>query len=226
MLRYVQMELSAGKLPDGKAFISEAPLLARRAPQVLVSEDHTYGMGLMVLSRYGVPVVHHGGDLFGYHSDMFWIPEAQVGGVILTNSDPGSILRGPLVRRLLEVLYDGEPEAEEDVTAAITRYKQAIAVERKRLVAPAEDAATAKLAAHYHDKSLGDISVSKKGKETVFDFGEWSSPMASRKNDDGTWTLVTTRASVRGFEFTVGERAGKRTLVARDAQHEYVFVEK
>lgn len=40
---------------------------------------------------------------------MFWIPEAGVGGVILTNGDPGVMLRGPFVQRLLEVLYDGEP---------------------------------------------------------------------------------------------------------------------
>ena len=48
MLKYVQMELAAGKLPDGKTFISEAALMARREPQVMIGEDHTYGMGLMV----------------------------------------------------------------------------------------------------------------------------------------------------------------------------------
>ena len=26
-----------------------------------------------------------------------------------------------------------------------------------------------------------------------------------------------------GFEFVVGEKDGKRTLIVRDAQHEYVF---
>jgi len=149
MLHYVRMELDKGKLPDGKTFVSETALMARRAPQVMIGEDHTYGMGLMVNKRWGVPVVHHGGDLSGYHSDMFWIPDAQVGGVILTNGDTGGMLRGPFVRRLLEVLYDGESEAEEDITTGVKRYKEAIAVERKRLVVPPEESVVGKLAARY-----------------------------------------------------------------------------
>ena len=34
MLKYVSMELAGGVLPDGTRYISEAALLARRAPQV------------------------------------------------------------------------------------------------------------------------------------------------------------------------------------------------
>ncbi|MDB4965631.1 MAG: hypothetical protein JWN44_1320 [Myxococcales bacterium] len=226
LTRYVQMELANGKLPDGKTLISEAALMQRREPQVLVGEDHTYGMGLMVNKRWGVPIVHHGGDLVGYHSDMFWIPEAGVGGVILTNADPGVMLRGPFVRRLLEVLYDGEQEAEEDVMTAIARHKESMKTERKRLVTPAEDAATNKLAAHYTNASLGEIAVSKRGKDTVLDFGEWKSAVASRKNDDGTYSLITVEPGTDGFEFVVSEKDGKHVLTTRDAQHEYGFVEK
>jgi CubicO group peptidase (beta-lactamase class C family) len=226
MLRYVSMELAGGKLPGGKTFIAEAPLMARRAPQVIIGEDHTYGMGLMVNKRWGVEVVHHGGDLSGYHSDMFWIPEAGVGGVILTNGDQGAFLRGPLVRRLLEVLYDGESEAEEDVMTSIARFKDSIAVERKRLIVPAEEDAVGKLAAHYKEKSLGEIAVSKRGKDTIVDFGEWKSAVASRKNDDGTYSLLTIDPGLDGIELVVAERDGKRALVTRDAQHEYVFIEQ
>ena len=226
MLKYVSMELANGKLPGGKSFISADALLARRSPQVLIAEDHTYGMGLMVNKRWGVELVHHGGDLVGYHSDMFWIPEAGVGGVILTNADPGAMLRGPFERKLLEVLYDGEPEADEDVMTAIKRNKEAIVVERKRLVVPPEEAAVAKLAARYHNDSLGDVAVSRRGKDTIFDAGEFKSTVASRHNDDGTWSLFPIDPGVGGLEFVVGEKDGKRTLTTRDAQHEYVFVEQ
>jgi hypothetical protein len=170
--------------------------------------------------------VHHGGDLSGYHSDMFWIPDAQVGGVILTNADPGAMLRGALIRRLLEVLYDGESEAEEDVTTGIARYKEAVAVERKRLVVPPEESVVGKLSARYREKSLGEIAVSKKGKDTFVDFGEWKSSVATRKNDDGTYSIFTIDPGLAGIELVVGEKDGKRTLTTRDAQHEYVFVEQ
>jgi hypothetical protein len=58
----------------------------------------------------------------------------------------------------------------------------------------------------------------------VFDFGEWRSEVASRKNPDGTVSFLTTVPGAIGFEFVVGTGAG-RTLVVRDAQHEYVFTE-
>jgi hypothetical protein len=157
---------------------------------------------------------------------MFWLPEAGVGGVILTNSDSGVLLRGPFIRRLVEVLYDGEPEAEEDVASAIKRYKDALAVERKRLVVPADPAVAAKLAGQYHSEGLGDVAVIKKGADVSIDVGEWRSPVATRKNDDGTVSLITIDPALMGFELVVGEKDGKRTLTVRDAQHEYVFAER
>ena len=48
-------------------YIDKAPLLERRAPQVTIGKDETYGMGLMVNTKYGTPVVHHGGDLVERH---------------------------------------------------------------------------------------------------------------------------------------------------------------
>ena len=95
-------------LPDGKRYIPEAALLARRAPQVSIGKDATYGMGLEVDTTYGVPVVHHGGSMIGYNSDMMWLPEHGVGAVILTNSDPAARSCGPFRRKLLEVLFDGK----------------------------------------------------------------------------------------------------------------------
>jgi hypothetical protein len=107
MLAYVSMELAGGKLVDGSRLLSEKNLIERRAAQVAVSEGVTYGMGLMVDTVYGMPVVHHGGDLIGFHSDMMWLPEQQVGAVILTNGDPGWLIRSVFRRKLLEVLFDG-----------------------------------------------------------------------------------------------------------------------
>ena len=125
LARYVEMELAKGMLPNGKRLVSQENLLARYKPNVIVGEDATYGMALMVETRYGIPVVHHGGDLAGYHSDMIWLPEHGVGAVILTNADSGVLIRGPLLRRLLEVLFDGKPEAEETLKVAAAQRKAA-----------------------------------------------------------------------------------------------------
>jgi CubicO group peptidase (beta-lactamase class C family) len=225
LAKYVEMELAKGRLPDGKRLVSEENLLARYTPQVAVSDAVTYGMALMVDTKYGIQVVHHGGDMAGYHSDMMWLPEYGVGAVILTNSDSGVNLRGPLLRKLLEMLFDGKPEADAALEVAAAQRKAEIAKDRERLVVPADPAAVAKLAPRYANAALGAVDVVRKKGATMFDVGEWRSAVASRHNDDGTTSFITIDPTLAGFEFVVADSAGVHRLVTRDAQHEYLFTE-
>jgi CubicO group peptidase (beta-lactamase class C family) len=94
--KYLQMELALGVLADGTRLVSQESLVERRKEQVPVGEDTVYGMGLVIDTRNGIPVVHHGGNLFGYKSDMVFLPDHGVGAVILTNSDTGAYLTGLL----------------------------------------------------------------------------------------------------------------------------------
>ena len=226
LVRYVQLEMDKGKLPDSKQLVSAENLLARRAPQIALGEDATYGMGLEVSHKYGVPVVSHGGSMGGFKSNWYLLPDSQIGAVILTNSDTGGMLLAPFSRRLLEVVFDGKPEAEGDVSAQATRYKAQLAKARERLVVPAAPDLAAKLARKYMSQELGEIDVRSEKEQTVFDFGEWKSAVASRKNDDGSISFITIDPTLEGFEFVVGEKAGDRTLTIRDGQHEYIFAEK
>ena len=225
MLRYVSMELARGKLPSGKRYLGEDALLARQAPQVAMSKDQSYGMGLMVDRTWGIPVVHHGGDLVGYHSDMIWLPDHGVGAVILTNADAGAIVRTAFRRKLLEVVFDGQPLADNELAAAGRQLRQSVASERERMTVPAADDDAGKLAAHYHNDALGDLTVSRERLDTYFDVGEWKSAVASRHNPDGTVSFLATAPGIRGLELVVGSADGKRTLVIRDAQHAYTFTE-
>ncbi len=225
LIRYVQLELAQGKLPNGKQLVSAENLLMRRAPQIPTGEDSSYGMGLVVSHTYGITIVDHGGSMAGYKSDIYFLPEYGVGAVLLTNADTGGMLLGPFLRRLLEVLFDGKPEAAGDMAVAAKNYQAGIAKRRERLVVPADAALASQLAAHYHSKELGDIDVLNNNGVVTFDFGEWKSRVASRKNDDGTASFVTIDPTNSGFQFVVGERSGKKALIIRDGQHEYVFTE-
>ena len=161
----------------------------------------------------------------GFKSNLYFLPDSGIGAVLLTNSDNGGMLLGPFERRLLEVVYDGKPEAVGDVASQAARHKAALAKDRERLVVPASTAPVSSLARHYSSKELGELAVLTEGGVTTFDFGEWKSTVASRKNDDGTISFITIDPTLDGFEFVVGERAGKKVLVIRDGQHEYTFVE-
>ncbi|HEY6972038.1 MAG TPA: serine hydrolase domain-containing protein [Candidatus Angelobacter sp.] len=226
LIRYVQLEINQGKLPNGKQLVSAENLLARRAPQISTGEKSTYGMGLSVDSTYGIPVVHHGGSMAGYKSDIMLFPDSGIGAVILTNADTGGILLEPFLRRLLEIVFDGKDEAAGDVTGAVAVYKAAQAKRRERLTVPADPTVAGQLAKHYTSKELGDIDVLSKDGASTFDFGEWKSTVASRKNDDGTISFITIDPTNAGFEFVVAQRSEKRALIIRDGQHEYVFTEQ
>ena len=225
LARYVQNELSLGKLPSGTQMVSQENLLMRRKPQIMDGEDDWYGMGLAVNHKYGVPVVSHGGSMAGFKSNFFFLPDSGIGLVILTNADTGGTLVNAIGRRLLEVIFDGKPEAAGDVAADAANYKADLAKERERLVVPANSIIVKGIAPRYSNAQLGQISVLNSGGATTFDFGVWKSAVASRKNDDGTISLITIDPTNRGFEFVLGERADKRILTLRDAQHEYIFNE-
>jgi CubicO group peptidase (beta-lactamase class C family) len=223
--KYVQMELALGSLPDRTRLISRESLLERRKAQIHMGEDTAYGMGLIIDTRYGIPVVHHGGSMFGYKSDMIFLPDHGVGAVVLANADTGGFLTGLLRRRLLEVLFDGKPEAVEQAKVTVAQRIANIAKNRERLVVPADAAEVGKLAASYVSSELGTLRVRAQDGATIFDFGNWRSAVASRRNDDGTTSFISIDPTISGFNFVVGERDGKRALIVRDAQHEYAFVE-
>lgn len=223
--KYLQMELANGMLESGVRLVSKDNLLERRKGQVSVAEDVVYGMGLIVGTRYGIPVVSHGGSLFGYKSDMIFLPDHGVGAVILTNSDSGGVLGGLFGRRLLEVLFDGKAEAVEQAKVALAQRDANLAKAREQLVIPPAPAETAKLAVQYTSTALGALRVRTQDGATIFDFGNWRSAVASRKNDDGTTSFISIDPTIRGFNFVVGAQDGKRALMMRDAQHDYAFVE-
>ena len=218
------MELDEGKLPDGKPYISKEPLLARRAPQVRSARTTTYGMGLMVDTTYGVPVVHHGGDMIGYHSDMMWLPEPE-----RRRRDPderaipGWILRTLFRRKLLEVLFDGKPEADAQVASQAKTFYDELAAERKLLTVPADPAEGAKLAPQLHERGArrdrGDAPGRRRRSSTsASGRARWRrarTPTArSRSSRSGPGARASSSSSGSG---------PKKTLIIRDAQHEYVF---
>ena len=226
LIKYVENELTLGKLPNGSQFVSSTNLLERRIPGVPTGENSNYGMGLIVDHTWGVTVVDHGGDLIGFHSDIIFVPDAHVGAVILTNGNWGFQLRDSFARRMLELMYDGKPEAADDVATAAAQYKAYFAKIRERLVIPAAADLAANLANHYVNPDLGQIDVVRRNGAVSFDFGSWGSQMGSRVNDDKSVSFITVDPGVIGwYTFVAGMREDKRTLTIRDGQHEYLYTE-
>jgi CubicO group peptidase (beta-lactamase class C family) len=229
MIRYVQLELARGVVPGStRRLVSEQNLLARRVKQVAIGEHGTYGMGLAVDKTYGVEVVGHDGGMFGFRVNMIWLPEHNVGAVVLTNSDYGYLLLEAYHRALLEQLFDGKPEAVDNLILATRNLRAAQASERAKLTIPPDPAVLLSLARRYDEQTsrLGALTLQQAKDGATLDVGEWRSPVATRRNSDGTHSLVTIGPGVVGIPFVLGQHSdGKRSLTLRDAQHEYSFIE-
>ncbi len=225
ILRYLRMELARGLLPDGSRYIDEVALRMRAEPMVTEGLNEHYGMGLKIDRQWGVTVVHHGGTASGYRSHMMWLPDHNVGAVILINSDTGGVLRTAFRRRLLELLFDGEPVAEADLARFAILDRAAVAEDRERLTVPADRAAAAALATEYRSAALGMLRVARDGERIWFDFGGWRSEVASLADGRGGISFITISPGLAGFVFEPTVRDGKRLLVTREAQNAYEFEE-
>ena len=225
MIVYIATELNEGRMPSGQQLLAKDALLVRRAHNVPIGEDRWYGMGLMDDRSLGVSVISHGGDLAGYHSNMFAIPSAGVAAVILTNSDRGGALRGPFLRRLMEVLYDGRPEAATDLETAVKNIGVARKEFRAKLQIPGDPAVLGGLAARYRNADLGTLDVTRDARGSVLRSNTFTTSIATKKNEDGTYSVIASDPPLVGAEWVVGTAGGKRTLTLRDGQHVYVFTE-
>ena len=225
MARYVQLELGKGLMPGGKRVVSEANITERRKRGVPVGEDAWYGMGLFERTAWGVPIVTHGGTLQGYHSTFYVLPDAGIGAVILTNADPGAALLAPFLRRLLEVVYNGNPQAAAEVSAAAARLKAQAAARAARLTVPGDPAVLANLASHYRSAEGFQVHLTPKDGQMMIRAGFIEGPVATRANSDGSVSLVSSGPGIIGFDALIGTDAGVRTLTVKDSQHEYVYRE-
>jgi hypothetical protein len=191
---------------------------------VRVGEESWYGIGLSLEDVKGIRVISHGGSMFGYKSNFFVVPDAGIGGVVLTNADSGWVVARAVMRRTLELIYDGKAEAEEDLRTAVRESRAWLTGTQKDWKVPPEASEVKRLARGYRNPTLGDIVVHPGQDEVVFQFGGWRSRMATKLNPDGTTSFVSIDPGVRGFEFHAPAASGPyRRLTLRDPQHTYDY---
>jgi CubicO group peptidase (beta-lactamase class C family) len=224
LLAFVRMELAGGVLDNGKPYISAAALKARTEPQIRSGEHTWYGLGLETNSAFGTPMVFHGGRSYGFRGDTVWFPEHGVGMVILMNASTGNILMEALPRKALELLFDGEAVADSMIEAGAALNRDQFLVNRQSVHFPPDASHSAKLAAHYENPILGQLRVARSGSQTIFQFENWSAPVATRTGP-GEEVRFVVAAAGPPFAFVVGAAASRRTLTLREGPAEFVFTE-
>lgn len=222
MARVLQVELGRGMI-DGKRVFSEANLLARRESQVKIDDKTGYGLGLFVEDHHRTMLVGHGGNLLGFTSDYFWLPEHGVGLVVLANAGSANAFRNALKRRFVEVVLDGRVEAKENLAFGLDRRKQAFAKELSQVAQKPASAWVDGLVGAWSSPSLGKVTIRKDKERAIFDVGEWSSAFGEKTEIDGAKMIFLLDPPHAGFEFLVTVKDGKTTLLLDMNQQKYVF---
>jgi hypothetical protein len=220
--RWLMLELNNGKF-DGKQVISEANILERRKPRVKISARQAYGLALFIDESRGLKAIGHGGNTFGFSADATFFPEHGVAFIMLTNAQAANAYMGAVRRRLVELLFDANEEAEKGLAFGIKQQAENIKKQLTEITMTPDAAFVEPVLGTWTNPRLGTIELRRESTGVTLDAGEWKSTIGEHKDQSGVRRLVTTGPPFVGFAFWPQTTGGKSTLLFETAQQKYVF---
>jgi CubicO group peptidase (beta-lactamase class C family) len=218
--RYLQMELADGVAPDGTRVVSAENLAQTRAPRVAIPPEpglptlfsqsgNHYAMGWVVDSYQGQPVLSHTGGTLGFVSEVAFLPEADLGIVILTNGGQGAAGFNFSVQfRLLELLFD-QPAAFDAMLGQFLAAQAERIAEFRAQLGTVDPAAVAPYLGRYEHPALGEVVLALRDGALMFDVGEIRSEMRPWIDEAG---------QIAGYVFVDPPLAGPTPVTIRRSE--------
>ena len=173
MARYLLTELGEGVAPDGTRVVSSENLAETWEPQVPVDANASYGLGWFVDEYKGQRVIHHGGNTFGFTSDLAFLPDAGIGITILTNGRASDALNQAVRFRLLELLFE-QPMEYDAQADFLNQTVRGIVAEPVAEAMPVDAEAVEPFLGRYENEELGELEMVWADEKLFFDVGEFS----------------------------------------------------
>ncbi|MAU12932.1 MAG: hypothetical protein CL607_24135 [Anaerolineaceae bacterium] len=85
MALYLTTQLNRGITPYGTVIVSEANLSETQKAGISIAGDIYYGMGWVIDAYNGIPLIWHNGGTQGFTSDIAFLPDADLGVIVLSN---------------------------------------------------------------------------------------------------------------------------------------------
>lgn len=220
--RWMLLELGKGTL-DGKRLVTEANLFERRKPRVRIGAKQSYGLALFLDESRGIKAFGHGGNTFGFTADATFYPEHGVGLVVLTNAAAANAYTGAVRRKLVELLFDANEEAEQGLAFGIKQLGEVIKKQMSEITVKSDPAFVEPQVGTWTNPRLGTVTIRREGEDFVFDAGEWKAPIGEHKDQSGARRLILTGPPFIGFAFWPQTSEGRPTLLFETAQQKYLF---
>ena len=209
MAQWLRFHLNNGKV-DGKVIISEGALLDTRKienPKMdemleilkmsnLSDNFVGYGLGIMISDSAGYRVYSHSGHIDGMISNFVFVPELNLGVVVLVNSKIW--LAPPLTGWILDRYTGVEQTDYVDLTLKkVKEYYEAKNQEKLKLMKSAaiKDTSTSlpleRYAGTYSNELMGDFTILVKKGKLFYSFGEGFEGEIDHLNFDVFLTYLT-----------------------------------
>jgi hypothetical protein len=186
IVKWLEVQMAGGKLPDGKALWSSTQQAELWKPQTIVGFSNgpsdtwpargvtqTYALGWFVQDYRGERLVHHSGGLSGQVTQTAMLPGRKAAVAVFSNTEDG--VSGGIRNALLDLCI-GAP-AFDWVAAMQARVKAGNDAALKELGSGVDTAPAGGpslpldgYAGRYRDPWYGDVVVSKRGKGLYIDF--------------------------------------------------------
>jgi CubicO group peptidase (beta-lactamase class C family) len=214
MANYLITQLNRGVAPDGSRVVSAENLQETSRPQVPVDARTQYGLGWFVTDYKGQPLIHHGGNTLGFTSDFAFLPEADLGVLVLSNGQGTNAMNEAIRTRLWELVFAQPAEAEAVTTFARDQTNAEFAALAMQLSDTLDGAAIAPFVGRYRNDGLGDMTITVDGNVLLLDSGEYQSHLRPlRGAADQPPTCVMIDPPFAGLTFTfANDEIGQPTM--------------
>jgi CubicO group peptidase (beta-lactamase class C family) len=192
MAAYLQTQLADGVAPNGTQAVSAANLERTHQgrvkivpqpdePPLLSDSSQAYAMGWVTGTYKGQPMISHNGGTLGFVSELAFLPDANLGLVILTNGTAGAGAFTTAVQyRLFELLFNQPAE----IDPLLQQYMSAAGQQGPQL-GQLDPSAVAPYLGRYTNPALGDIALRMQGDRLILDGGEVRSGLVPVMDESG-----------------------------------------
>jgi CubicO group peptidase (beta-lactamase class C family) len=236
MARYLQTELARGEGPGGVRIVSEENLAATWQQQVAIPASlygagdlatfaQGYGLGWVLGTYHGQPLLWHNGGTFGFSSHLAFLPDVDLGIVVLTNGAAADVLTFAIQFRLFELLFD-QPQT---FDALATMEIEATAQDNTSLqgsLGVLDAGAVAPYLGSYRNDALGDVAIALDGGALTFDLGEMQiamRPLRDESENAGGYLLAEPPFVGTAVSFAMTDGAPVMTLADSASGEAFAF---
>jgi CubicO group peptidase (beta-lactamase class C family) len=108
MAAWLRLQMGEGQF-DGARLISSERITETWQPQIEIADGMSYGLGWMLHEHHGRRVVEHGGNIDGFSAQVGFMPEENLGYVLLMNLGVASLQQASL-GMVFDALLDEWPD--------------------------------------------------------------------------------------------------------------------